>query len=344
MIRSLSISFLIFISLSFTQSFAKEFRIGALYWSMNIEGQVSMRKGLNKEFNRLTKADKKHTYKLIEEVAGDGEAGVEKQIQQMYQMISKNVDAIIIQPTNIAALVKPLKLANQRNIPVVAYDQFILQGKMTSFITSNNYQAGYLNGEYIASLFDDNFEIRLILVEYPMVSSTVERVNGFIDALNEHGQKFKILKTYVAVEPVSGANAGDEILRDFPFKSSIDVIFTINDGGGVSMTKKIIAAKRDEIKIATIDGDPESIALLKAGKNIVINTAQFCGQLGAKSFEILFNYLHGKSIPTKVLVPVFPITKDTVKDYPGWDGEIPRPFKKPWKNEYWNNKFVESKK
>lgn len=341
MLRSIAILFLFMFC---TITWAKQYRIGALYWSMNIEGQVSMRDGLTKKFKELSSKDKKNTYNLIEEVAGDGEAGVENQIKQMNNMIAKNVDAIIVQPTNIAALAKPLQLANQRNIPVISYDQFILQGVMTSFVTSNNFQAGYLDGEYIASLFDDSFEIKLILVEYPMVSSTVERVNGFIDALNEHGQKYKIIKTYIAVEPVEGAKVGAEILRDFPFKSSVDVIFTINDGGGIAIAKKIIAAKRDEIKIATIDGDPESIKLLKAGKVIVINTAQFCGQLGSKSVEILFDFFARKSIPEKVLVPVFPITKETVHLYPGWGGEIPKPFKKPWKNEYWNNKFVTSSK
>lgn len=164
----------------------KYFEVGVLYWSMNIPGQVAMRKGLEKaatEINKKADNETAYSMNLLPYVAGDGTAGMEKQIKQFKELVNKKVDLIIVQPTDIAALSESLQMANQAKIPVVAYDQHILGGDLHSFLTSDNYQAGFLDGEYVGANFDDEQIIKVILIEYPHVSSTVARVNGFIDEI-----------------------------------------------------------------------------------------------------------------------------------------------------------------
>jgi ribose transport system substrate-binding protein len=151
-----------------------------------------MRKGLEKEaaaINSRAASSGKPSVKLITRVAGDGYTGIENQIKQMNEIIKSGVDIIIVQPTDNAALAEPLRAANRAGIPVVAYDQYISGGTLAAYRTSDNYQAGYLDGEYIASKFPAGKEIKVVLVEYPHVSSTVERVNGFLDALKDNGKK-----------------------------------------------------------------------------------------------------------------------------------------------------------
>lgn len=268
--------------------------------------------------------------KLLPEVAGDGPAGIERQIAQMRAMVASKPDVIIVQPTDNAALAGPLKAANAAGIPVVAYDQYISGGKLAAFVTSDNRQAGYLDGEYLAALFPGPTPLKLILVEYPLVSSTVERLNGFLDALRDHGKPFKILKTYEAVEPVSGRKAGEAILRDFPERNSVDAIFTVNDGGGLAVVDVLAKAGRDEIAVASIDGDPQSVENIRAGRLTRIDSAQFCGPLGATAMQAGYAVARSQTVAPQILVPVFPITAETLDRYPGWLGPIPAPFKKPW--------------
>ncbi|MFK5892192.1 MAG: sugar ABC transporter substrate-binding protein, partial [Pseudomonadota bacterium] len=293
------------------------------------------------ELNHLAVVNKLPQIELIKRVAGDGDDGVERQIAQMLEVILLNPDVIIVQPTDNAALAEPLRLANQKNIPVIAYDQYISGGKLSSFVTSNNHQAGYLNGEYIASLFPANKKLQLILVEYPLVSSTVERLNGFLDALKDYKQTYHILKTYQAVEPISGAKVGKTILKDFPERGSIDVVFTVNDGGGLNVVNELAKAGRNEIVVATTDGDPKSINNIKTGRLTRIDTAQFCGPLGAQAMNLAYDLMTDKTIPALTLIPVYPITNDTLANYPGWKGPIPVTFEKPWfsQKKYWNNQL-----
>ena len=330
-----------------TNSFAAgEFRIAALYWSMNIEGQVAMRKGLEAEVDKINaEVEKKGGRKitLIKYVAGDGEAGMENQLKQFKEAVAKKVDAIVVQPTDNAVLIPALKEANKLDIPVIAYDQYISEGRLESFVTSDNYQAGFLNGEFVAQTLNNNKTLRIVLVEYPHVSSTVSRVDGFIDALEKYKVNFKILKRYEAVEPVKGKAVGKQILKDFATPNSLDIVFCVNDGGGLAVVNELQNANRTDIAVATVDGDPKSVALLKKTSIIKIDSAQFCGPMGAVALRAAYDKLIGKKIPTNILIPVFPVTKQTLKLYPGWLGPLPEKFKKPWKSDapFWDNRLKE---
>lgn len=311
----------------------KTLRFGVLYWSMNIPGQVVMRQGLEEEARRINAqaaANASPRIELLPMVAGDGSDGVERQIGQMNALIRQRPDVIIVQPTDNAALVPSLRAANKARIPVIAYDQYISGGTLAAYITTDNHQAGYLGGEYLAAQFPDQKPIRLVVVEYPRVSSTVERLEGFLDALRDHGQAYRVLKTYQAVEPVGGRRAGEAILRDFPEKGSIDALFTVNDGGGLSVVDVLAAAGRSEILVATIDGDPRSVDNIRAQRLTRIDSAQFCGPLGAEALNAAYRIATGKPVPRTTLLPAFPITRETLSRYPGWQGPIPDRFAKPW--------------
>ena len=94
-------------------SFAKEFRVGVLYWSSNIPGQVAMSRGLEAEANKINAqatAKNRPTVKLVIRTAGDGANGIENQIRQMQELIRAKVDLLIVQPTDNAALAEPLRL------------------------------------------------------------------------------------------------------------------------------------------------------------------------------------------------------------------------------------------
>ncbi|MNR89475.1 D-ribose-binding periplasmic protein precursor [compost metagenome] len=306
------------------------FNIGVVYWSMAISGQVAMRQGLEREAARLNRESSQRPIRLHPVVGGDGEAGIQNQRQAMYRFIGKRMDAIILQPIDSAALSQPVQAANQAQIPVFAYDQYVLEGKLNSYVTSNNYLAGYLDGEYVAHRFRDRqTPLRLVIVEFPYVSSTVERVEGFRDALYEAKRSHTIVGRYQAVEPVSGRQAGRDILKNHP-RGTIDAIFCVNDGGGHAVMEALTQAGRDDVVMATVDGDPRMIAEIRRGGIVGIDTAQFMGPLGAEAMRLTYRKLHGQQVPRQVLMTVFPITRENLDAYPGWNGPIPATIRKPW--------------
>lgn len=306
------------------------FTVAVLYWSSNIPGQVAMRRGLEAEAAAVNARGGTPMLTLRPFVAGDGAPGRQRQIAQMAQAIAERPDAIIVQPTDNAALTQQLRRANALGIPVVAFDQYIEGGRLAAYITSDNRQAGRLDGEYVAHRFADDRTVRVVLVEYPRVSSTVERLDGFLAALRSRGQPFMILGSYEAVEPTAGALAGRRIVADFPTRGSVDVVFTVNDGGGLAVVDALAAAGRDEIQVATIDGDPQSVSNISRGRLTVIDAAQFCGPVGAAALSAAYSVLRGEPVAAQRLIPTFPVTRETLARYPGWGGPLPPPFAIPW--------------
>lgn len=322
---------------------AAPYRVAVLYWSMNIPGQVAMRAGIEAEaalINQVAQKNGGRGIVLEAQVAGDGAEGVERQIAQMFAAVKARPDVIVVQPTDNAALAEPLRAANRAGIPVVAYDQYISGGKLAAYVTSDNRQAGYLGGEYLAALFPGVDPLRLVIVEYPLVSSTVERLNGFLDALRDHKVPYTVLKTYQAVEPVAGRKAGAAILRDFPGRGSVHAVFTVNDGGGLAVVDALARAGRDEIAVATIDGDPASVDNIRQRRLTRIDAAQFCGPLGAEALRAAHAVARGETVSKRLLVPVFPVTGETLDRYPGWLGPVPGAFRKPWHSTQpvWSNR------
>lgn len=278
-------------------------QVGVLYWSSTIQGQLAMRAGLEAEAARLRSFGDGPGLELITRVAGDGPEGQKRQIDQMRELIAARVDVIIVQPTDNAALSEALREANAAGIPVVAYDQYIEGGELAAYLTSDNRQAGELDAEYVANRFPDDRTLKLVLVEYPQVSSTVERLDGFLSTLSELNQPYEIARTYQAVEPVAGRRVGQEILRDFPERGSIDVVFTVNDGGGLAVVEALAAAGRHEVVVATIDGEPGNVENVRAGRLVAIDAAQFCGPLGAAAMRAAWGLLRAEPVPAHQLIP-----------------------------------------
>lgn len=323
-------------------------RVGVLYWSDTIPCQQVMRQGLEQaaeRINRTARASGQPELQLLTQFAGDGPAAVEQQIWQMRTLVDEQrPDIIIVQPSDNAALIEPLQRANLAGIPVVAYDQYISGGVLASYVTSDNHQAGYMAGEYMAAqLAERQQPLRLVLVEYPMVSSTVERVDGFLTGLKEAGAKFKILKSYLAILPEEGHQAAHKMLHDFPEKGSVDLLFTVNNGAGMSMVDVLEAAGRTEILHASIDGDPESIDNVRQQRLTRIDSAQFCAHMGATALQHAHQILQGKAVARHVTIPAFPVTRETLDQFPGWAGHVPASFDKPWPSriQRWRNQVLE---
>lgn len=284
-----------------------------------------MRKGFEEEISKFNNSGRDEI-QIQPYVAGEGRKGVLNQIKQLEEALQGTPPALVIQPTDNSALALGLQEANRKKIPVITYDQYIVNGSILSYLTSDNYQAGWDNGIYINSLFDAKKNLRIVVFEYPRVSSTMERVDGFFDALRKQDRPFRVLKTYEAVDPASGAQAAKSFLKDFPEKGSVDVILTVNDGGGITIVKQLLTKSRTELVHATFDGDPESVKNIQEKKLTVIDSAQFCAELGRETARALIAHLKKSRVESKTLVPTFPVTLKNLAQYPGWMG-VPPPQK-----------------
>ena len=111
-----------------------------------------------------------------------------QQIAIVEQFVSEGVDGLAIAPLDDVALVRPVRAAMAKKIPVVVFDSG-LKGEVgkdwVSYVATNNKLGGVLAGEEFARVMGGKG--KALLLRYMEGSaSTVEREAGFLEALAKH--------------------------------------------------------------------------------------------------------------------------------------------------------------
>ena len=113
----------------------------------------------------------------------DPNDNLETQISQIENAMTKKMDALIITPIDGEAVSALMGNLAEQRIPVVAIDRQV-QGESLTTVEADNYKIGQALGEmYIEDLGDNNGKV--LIVGGPLSSSaTVNRTEGFKDAVS----------------------------------------------------------------------------------------------------------------------------------------------------------------
>lgn len=175
--------------------------------------------------------------------AGDNE--VEKQVEQLENMITKGVDALVIASIDGIALGPVLQEAKAEGIAVIAYDRLIMQSDAVDYYaTFDNYMVGTIQGEYIIETLglEDGatgpFNMEIFAGDPPDNNATYF-FNGAMDKLQPYIDSGVLViqsgQTDFQVVAISGwksegaQNRMDDLLTAFYADKDIDVVLSPND-------------------------------------------------------------------------------------------------------------------
>ena len=123
--------------------------------------------------------------------AGDND--IPTQVSQIENMISGDVDVLVVAPIDGGALTTALQGAIDKGIPVVSYDRLIMNSKAISYYaTFDNYKVGQIQGNYIVDA--------LKLKDDATTPKNIELFTGSIDDNNVNfffGGAMDILQPYL---------------------------------------------------------------------------------------------------------------------------------------------------
>lgn len=125
----------------------------------------------------------KYNYQVI---VGNSEYSYQREENYIEQMLSMGVAGFIVQPT--AQFRKLSKKLLKLNKPLVFFDSKLYDLK-SNWIKTNNYEATY---ETIVKCIIKGYEsFYLITADLQLISTRLERVSGFIDALADYNFNYK---------------------------------------------------------------------------------------------------------------------------------------------------------
>ena len=120
----------------------------------------------------------------------DAETAHAQQAGMVDNMVNRGVGGIVLAPTNVDALVRPVEMAVQRGVPVILIDSTLNSTKPTSVIATDNEAAGKQAAEALIKAIGDKKPNggKVIMLRYLEGSGSTEaREKGFADQIKAAG-------------------------------------------------------------------------------------------------------------------------------------------------------------
>ncbi|MCZ8517922.1 MULTISPECIES: ABC transporter substrate-binding protein [Paenibacillus] len=284
-------------------SAAKKLRIGLTVPTLSNPFFVAMSKGAQEAASKFN----------AEVITVSADQDLAKQTAQIEDFITKKVDLILLSPFDSKGIAAAVAQAKAANIPVIAVDGFA-EGGINSVVMSDNVMAGTLAGEYLAKRL--NGKGNIVIMDGPPVSAVTDRIRGFEEVMKKYPEIKVLSKQNGEGNREKALSVMENILQA---NKKIDAVFAINDPEGVGIKIAAEQAGRgSEFFIVGVDGAPDAVTALKEKKAFAATSAQFPNEMVIKAVELGLQLKEGKSIESKVLIPVELIAQENVDQYRGW--------------------------
>ena len=227
--------------------------------------------------------------------APTSESDVDVQIAQLEDAITKGAQALIVAPTDAAALNPTFDRAKESDIPVLIIDSNTTWPDKLTFIGTDNVAGGRLGGEYLCSLFPAGSKVAIITGQ-ETAASIVDRVKGAEEAFVACSMEV-VAKINGEHTREGGLRAMEDILTSNP---DVQGVFCINDNEALGAIEALKAAdKLDDVVLVGFDANPDAINAIIAG-DLEASVAQAPANMGGFGVAWGLNALLG--LPVEPLV------------------------------------------
>ncbi len=245
--------------------------------------------------------------------AAEREVDVEKQMQIVENLIQTKVAALCVTPSGSREIVPAITKANSANIPVLIIDTRVdpkalseSQGKVASFIGSDNYEGGKLAGEFIAKKLNGKGKVA-ILEGIPGHETGDSRLRGFREAIKATPGIEIVASQTANWERDQGFNVFQNILQSHP---EVQAVFACSDLMALGAVEAIAAAKKTgQITVVGFDASDEARQAVLHG-TMDATVAQSPAEMGALAVENAYHLIKGEAIKEEIVVPIKLITKE----------------------------------
>lgn len=190
----------------------------------------------------------------------DGGNEVEPQIKAMEDLITQDVDAIILSANSSEALNPMIQQAQEANIPVIAANAEVMEpdAYVGSIEYDNGFQAGEIAGEYIKENLDG--EAKVAILRFSTIPAALERTDGQEDGLLSIAPDAEIIAKPDASTRELGLNTVETLLQSNP---DLNVVMGVNDDAVLGAYQAMKAAGKEGEEVALVGFDAIDEALLK---------------------------------------------------------------------------------
>jgi inositol transport system substrate-binding protein len=236
---------------------------------------------------------------------------IEKQVAAVETFITLGVDAIVCSPLDYTGAIPGVLAANEAGIPYVAINSEVGGDGDFVYVGSLNYDAGVIEGEYMAEVLPQDAKI-VYLRGTEGMEHTIARRKGIQDALLDVRPDVTLLAEQTAnYDRAEGMQVMEDWIQAFP---QIDGVISANDQMALGALEALKSAGIEGVLIAGIDGTDEAKQNVKNG-TFAISVLQDAKGQATTALQAALDLIDGKEIDKRIIVPFRPITIENVDQY-----------------------------
>jgi ribose transport system substrate-binding protein len=267
-------------------------KIGLSVSTLNNPFFVSLKNGVVKEAKKQG----------AEVVVVDAQNDSAKQVNDVEDLLQQGVDALLINPTDSAAISTAVQSANSLGVPVVTLDRSTEKGDVASFVASDNVKGGQMAADYIVEQVGLGAKVAE-LEGVPGASATRERGKGFHNIADK---KLDVTAKQTAnFDRTKGLNVMENLLQGNP---DIKAVFAHNDEMALGAIEAINSSGRD-VLVVGFDGNEDAVKAVEAGK-LGATVAQQPELIGKLAVGAASDVLAGKKVEKKISAPLKLMVKE----------------------------------
>jgi ABC-type sugar transport system substrate-binding protein len=226
-------------------------------------------------------------------LSSQGFSALEEQINQVEDVMRRQVDLIGIQAVDSKGVIPVIEDANAKNVPIISVDTGADGGKVLSYISTDNTEAGHAAGAWLVRQVGEG---KVAMIEgTPGSQQGRERRDGFHAALGEQSKVQLVSSITANFERVKGMEVMEDILTANP---DLKGVFCANDEMALGALETL--RQRNAIgKVIVIGMNGAPDAILATYKNEIQGTVlQYTSFMGETFVRMAVEYLDSKGTAT----------------------------------------------
>ncbi|CUA80213.1 sugar-binding protein [Anoxybacillus suryakundensis] len=230
-------------------------------------------------------------YDVNIEYIGPLRTSIEEQVKLLEKAIASRVDGIIVQNLKDEAFTPLIDKAISRNIPVITIDADAPKSRRIAYVGTNNFEAGRLLGQEVASRVEGKQEIGIMIGTDTSENQRL-RLQGFLSVITEYPRLKVVSVASSNISRIQASIQAEQMLRKHP-NISVMVGTSALDAIGIRMAIKNL--HREDIQIFGFDDVEETMEAIKEG-DIVATVVQKPYDMGYSAVKLMADHLSGKQI------------------------------------------------
>lgn len=243
-------------------------------------------------------------------VLRDPALDVDRQIEQIHDMLDMGIDVLVLTPVNQEKLTSVLTRARDMGVKIVVVDSNVNDDEMVDCtITSDNYNAGAVVGNYFLRQCS---EAKVVVMTHETTKSGRDRVQGFLDKVSSR-KGIEIVRSIECEGQTELAMPAIE--KAIENGTVFDTVFCLNDLASVGVVAALEEHQMlDRVGVYGVDASPDAKALIKEGM-MKASAAQFPSEIGTKAADTIYQLLQGEKTEKQIFVPIELITRENVEEF-----------------------------